>query len=292
MVDERSRVHMPFLRVLEQLRFGVWFCTPDAYDSMRQVVDIAVERAKNGGDIEIPIPKMEGRQISILDLNPRTPMTVDKQGIAHINVHGILGRNIAPLEKVCGRTDYADIDNEVKAANNEAKAALFNFDTPGGAAMGIDQTAKLMARMTIPTAGYTETMAASGGIYLGAGLGRFFNASGAVMGSVGAVLPWEDTSQVKALEGRKIELFTSEGATLKGIRPDVPLSAEQREWLKDFTNRQGAMFRTHLTDYRAVDDEVFKAGLFFGGDAVKVGLADEIGGRDAAVEYLLTQINK
>jgi ClpP class serine protease len=283
---------MPFLRVLEQVRFGVWFCTPDAYDSIRQVVDVAIERARNGGDIEIPVPKMEGRAVSIMDLNPRAPMVIDKRGIAHINVHGILGRNIAPLEKMCGRTDYAEIDNEVKVANQEAKAALFDFDTPGGAAMGIDQTAKLMGSMTIPTAGFTETMMASGGVYLAAGLGRLFNASGGVMGSVGAVLPWEDTSQAQTLKGRKVELFTSEGATLKGIRPDVPLSPEQREWLQDFTNAQGAMFRTHLTDYRAVDAEVFKAGLFFGGDAVRVGLADEVGGRDAALEYLLTQINK
>jgi ClpP class serine protease len=292
MVDERVRVHMPFLRVLEQLRFGVWFCTPDAYDSMCQVVNIATERVKNGGDIEIPVPKMEGKPVSIFDINPRQPMLIDKQGIAHINVHGILGRNIAPLEKVCGRTDYADIENEMKVANADARAALFNFDTPGGAAMGIDQTAKLMANMSIPTAGYTETMLASGGVYLAAGLGRIFNASGGVMGSVGAVLPWEDTSQMQALKGRKVELFVSKDATLKGIRPDVSLSEEQRAWLQDFTNAQGAMFRTHLTDYRAVEDEVFKAGLFFGKDAVRVGLADEVGGRDAALEYLLTQANK
>lgn len=275
---------MPFLRILQQVHAMPWFSTPAAYRAVSELVRICSERASSG----TPDPLNVG--IDLRDLQERRPMTIDQNGIAHIHVLGVLGRGLAPIEKSCGRTDYEDIDREIDMASNRARAYMFDFDTPGGAAVGLDQTAEHIANISVPKAGACENEIASAGYFLGAGLDKLFLGSGAMAGCIGTILPWVDSSKSQQILGYKATPFVNEGASFKGIRQDVPLNEEQSAYLQDMVNRMGERFHQHILNYRTPDEEVWKAGVYIGQDAVDLGLADGLGGRAAAMEYLLTAL--
>lgn len=276
---------MPFDRVLERVRFSPWYCTTGAYAAIATIVDACIKRWEVGAELA---PKMEG--FSLHDMQSRKPMTIDNNGIAQIHVFGTMGRNLSPIENMCGKTDYAQLEKECAEACSRARGALFEFDTPGGSALGVDQTAKKMAAMSIPTGGFTETLCASAGMYLAAGLGKMHAASGSVIGSIGTVMPWVDTSKMMALVGAKPMVFVNEGAEFKGMRPEIPLTDEQIQHMQDFVNALGSKFQEHITNNRRVDPEVFKAGAYVADQGIDMGLADEVGGRDEALSSLLTKL--
>lgn len=277
---------MPFERILSAVRYSPWFLIPGAYTAMVDLVDLCVARAKTGAEnLE---PKLEG--FSLRDMQSRKPMQIDRNGVANIHVFGTMGRNLSPLEKVCGRTDYADLEKEIGMAQAQARAARFEFDTPGGSALGTSQLAKMIGNMTIPKAGFTESLCASAGMYLAAGLDRFYAEDSSMIGSIGTLLPWVDTTKMQSLMGVRTEVFTNAGADLKGMRGDIPLSEEQRAHLQTLVDDLGKQFQAHIADYRAVDEEVFRAGSYLAPRGVELGLADGLGGAAAADEYLLTTL--
>lgn len=278
---------MPFERILERVKFSPWFCTLGAYASVVAVTDAVLDRTRTGGNID---PRGEG--FSLSDMQSRKPMSIDRDGIASIHILGTLGRGLAPIEKMCGRTDYQELESETREASSKARAILYEFDSPGGSAIGVDQTAKIMANASVPTASYTESGMHSAAYYLGAGTNFISIGSGASMGSIGTVLPWQDLSSMVALQGRIPRTFTNAGADLKGISPEVPLTKSQEVYLQDLVDTLGGLFRSHIEDYRSPDEEVFRAGTFIGENAVRVGLADAVGGEAAARNHLLTVLSR
>lgn len=276
---------MPFERILTYTHYTPWFCTSSAYLGMRDFIDVCVKRAEAGGSLDF---KNEG--LALNDLQSRREMTIDQNGIAHVHVLGVLGRGLAPIEKICGRTDYADLEKELALAQRNARAVAIDFDTPGGSAISVDQTAKAIAALTIPKVASSESLVASAGYYLAAGCDRIFLGSGSMAGSIGTIMPWKDTSQQALDMGVQTKVFVNKGATLKGIRNDVPLTEDQEAYLQEMVNALGSAFRSHIEDHRTPDESVYQAGTYVGQQAVDCGLVDEIGGRVEAVQYLLTRL--
>jgi hypothetical protein len=110
------------------------------------------------------------------------------------------------------------------------------------------------------------------------------------VGSIGVILPWVDKSKVWEVEGLKYDPLINEGADLKAAGSGPSLTDVQKRYLQESVNYVGEKFQQFVNDHREVKPIVFRAGTYFGDQAVKIGLVDGVGSYDDAYKALLTRV--
>jgi ClpP class serine protease len=110
------------------------------------------------------------------------------------------------------------------------------------------------------------------------------------VGSIGVILPWIDKGKVWEVEGLKFDPFVNEGADLKGAGAGPTLTDTQKRYLQESVNYVGEKFQQFVNDNRKVKPVVFRAGTYFGDQAMEVGLIDGVGSYDNAYKVLLTRV--
>lgn len=270
---------MKFQRITQLIHHSPWFISAAGYKAMTDVFDTYTKAMASGTK-------------SFLDLsdfvNPRQDMMIDREGIAHIQITGVLGQRMSKIEKSCGNTGYEELSAEIAKVNaSNAIGAIFYNDSCGGSAIGVAKVAAEIAAMKIPTVGVCDSVCASANYYLAAGMDYLISTGDAINGSIGTILPWVDKSKLWELNGLRADPIINEGADLKDSLYDPAMSDEQREFLQKHVNDLASQFKQHVSDHRELDSEVWRAGFYVGSRAIELNLVDEIGGVDRAFEYLL-----
>ena len=255
-------------RILEQVYGRPWFSDVSTYKSVDQVV----QRKLNDPQAQLDLSKLgvSRKEFSEPDVN----------GIAAIDIYGVTGKRLGSLEKACGACDYNDLETEIGLAlKSGAKALLFTVDSGGGAAIGCTEVANLIANLPIPTAAFVDNVCASAAYYMASGADYIVCTSSALIGSIGVIVPWVDSSELFSLAGLKFEPITNEGADLKAAGHGPSLTDEQREHLQELVNDRAREFQEFVAANRpkSLDPEVWRAGAYIGSRAVSLGLADRIG---------------
>jgi len=199
---------MRFQRIIEAVYYQPWFITPEGYQAVRRIVDrrvFGIGAEVQGG-------------IDVKDfVNPRGDLQIDQNGIAHISITGILGKNLAPIEKSSGNTGYDQIQGELLAAKNQrARAVMFLIDSPGGAMAGNDETAQAISDLGLPTVAFIDTLGASAAYNLAASCDFIVANMSATTGSIGCIIPWVDESAAWEDKGISWDPITNDEGDLKG----------------------------------------------------------------------------
>ena len=266
---------MRLQRIIEQMNYRPWFISAEGYASVRTVIEKAIDRRTQ-----------DGFNSMVADLvNPRPEMQIDDNGIATIHVQGVLGQHLTNVEKTCGNTGYEQVVEEAQIANEKADGAVFVIDSPGGMAVGAQEAASAISNMTIPTAAFTDSLSASAGYYLASGADYLVASPSAVVGSIGTILPWVDSSKQWDLQGIEFDPIINDGADLKDTMHGPSLASDQREFLQEHVNDLAAQFQDHVASHREVDDEVWRAGFYIGDRAVDMNLVDDVGSLELAHEF-------
>ena len=196
---------MKFQRIIEQLNYQPWFISAQGYKSVSDVFNTYKKAFESN------------KTKSFLNLsdfvNPREDMMIDRDGIAHIHITGVLGQKMSKIEKSCGNTGYEQLADEIKkVSESNAIGVIFYLDSPGGSAVGAHSVAKMIQGLEIPTVGYCDSLACSACYYLAAGMDYVISTPDAIIGSIGTILPWVDKSVMWELKGLSFEpclLYTS-----------------------------------------------------------------------------------
>jgi ClpP class serine protease len=265
-------------RILSILRGEPWLITPEAHRAIVQLVE----------------SKLAGEQM--LDLgdfvNQRQAATVDRDGIGHVYMEGALGRRLTGIEKSCGACDYADLTDELHAIATQSRAIMLHSDTPGGMASGNYEIAQIVANgLGVPVMAYVDGMMASAGYMIGAGADMIVASPSASVGSIGVLIPWVDEDQMWQALGMTWNPIVATGADLKDAGHGPNLTADQRQHLQESVDYLATQFRDHVTNNRAVDPEVFRAGSYRGERALELGLIDAIGTEEEARQLLISRLN-
>lgn len=265
---------MRFQRIYEAVNFQPWFISAPGYSSVRSLVEKAMQREKGDlGDIFADFVRL------------RPEMQFDNASkTATISIFGILGPHLSNIEKSCGNTSYEDIRSEIEQAKAMgAERINFVIDSPGGAVMGCDETAKAISALkdetSIITVAFTDTIMCSAAYYLASGCTAIVGTRSAMIGNIGVILPWVDSSGEWEMLGLKFEPFVNEEADLKSAMHGPSLTESQREFLQTRANTLGKMFLGHVEAQRGeyLDEEVWRAGWYGGDDALRLGLIDVVG---------------
>jgi signal peptide peptidase SppA len=254
-----------------------WLITPESH---RAIVDLVGR-------------KLSGEQMVGLSdfVTERPEMSIDRDGIAHVHMQGVLGRRLTNIEKTCGACDYADLSSELARAESQARAVMIHSDTPGGMASGNYEVAAMVEALSIPSMVYANGMMASAGYMIGVGADAIVASPSASVGSIGVLIPWVDEDQMWQALGVRYNPIVATGADLKDAGHGPSLTADQRQHLQESVDYLAAQFRDHVASNRSVDDEVYRAGSYRGEQALALGLVDALGTEEEARQLLLSRVN-
>src|SRR5215472_7708099 len=94
---------IPLVGLHYKLHHAAWYIRPDYFQSVKASFEKGDFRNQDDGDIE---------EFLTFFINQRPPLQIDSNGIAVVTIAGVLGNNLAPIEKLLGFTDYEDLADE------------------------------------------------------------------------------------------------------------------------------------------------------------------------------------
>ena len=209
-------------------------------------------------------------------------------GVGVIPVTGIIGKNLAPIEKLLGAADVDEIAAHVKefAANPNVHTLLFDLDTPGGTVTGVPELADLIGRQTKPTVAFTSSCACSAGYWIGSQAERFIATPSAAVGSIGAFIPFLDSSAALAAEGMFVDLIKAGKHKGAGF-PGTALNEEQRAHMQEKVNQLHSVFKASVRAKRQYVRESDMEGQdFYGREAAEKRLVTGLASREELLSGL------
>jgi len=216
---------------------------------------------------------------------------IDRPGASKVGVlvaAGPIIDGVAPRGTIGGDSLAALIDQA--ADDDQIKALVLRVDSPGGSMFAsevvFDRLAKLQQKGK-PIVVSMSTVAASGGYYISMLADQIWASETTITGSigVGALVP---TFQ-RSLDGIGIRIDGFGTTQLSGqFRPDRELGEQAREYLQLSVDEAYRIFVSKVADAREMSfdraDNLAQGRVWIGSDALSIGLIDEIGGLDDAIE--------
>lgn len=229
------------------------------------------ERAEQGIDISFFVNKRKEAKL--------------ENGIGHVHIYGALLPDAAPIDRKLGNTDYKDIVNDVNSMINQgAKAILLEINSGGGAVLGCVEAAEFIQNLSVPVVTHVDGDCASAAYKIASGSTYIVATKSSINGNIGAISVHLDSSAIKERMGLRYVTFVNEGAIYKSTGHTDTLSQEQAEYLQARINKAGEDFQNHVRANRSPSEEVFTAAWYTGQEAVDVGLVDEIGSLETAIQ--------
>jgi len=158
---------------------------------------------------------------------------------------------------------------------------VIRLQTPGGEASQLFDLSDRMAGMrgSKTLIAMVDDYAYSGGYGIAAACSEIWVTRTGGVGSVGVVIGHKDVSEQNAQKGVRWT-YVHSGAMKVAGNPNEPLSEEARAFMQAESDRIYDLFAGSVAAYRGMDLEAVKAteaGLFFGQQAIDIGLADHVG---------------
>ncbi|WP_420104143.1 S49 family peptidase [Bosea sp. (in: a-proteobacteria)] len=240
-----------------------------------------------GGAAPIPQPtagEIAGRLDRRLQSQSRAAYPV-VDGVAVIEVEGILVHKGSWIGMDCGETSYEGLRTQIERARRDpsVKAVAVEVDSPGGAVSGVFETAAALARLSAekPTMAILTATACSAAYLLASQARRIVMPEFGFAGSIGAVVMHVDFSQALTEAGVKVTLIASGEHKVDG-NPFEPLAQDVVDRLKaDLDQVRGsfaeAVARGRGKSLTAKAALATEARVYSGREAVSLGLADALG---------------
>ncbi|WP_428564093.1 MAG: signal peptide peptidase SppA [Solidesulfovibrio sp. DCME] len=175
--------------------------------------------------------------------------------------------------------------------DDSVKGVVLRINSPGGA-FGPSQeiymaVKKLEARK--PVIASFSAVAASGGYYAACPAERIFSNPGTITGSIGVMTQLANVADLMQKLGVSFESLTT-GKLKDAGSPFRPLSAEQRAYLENLIKDLNKQFSGDVAKERKLTPDAIAAiadgRAMTGARAMELGLVDELGGQEDAVDYL------
>ena len=228
--------------------------------------------------IEAPAPAVMNGDGRRRDANLVTP-----EGIAVIPVFGTLVKRAGAIDAASGLTSYGHLEDRIMDAATDpaVRAVLLDIDSSGGEAAGVFDLADLVyeARSLKPVWAVADEEAFSGAYAIASAAERLIVPRTGGLGAIGVVAVHVDRSARDAMEGFRTTTVYA-GARKNDLNPHETLKDDARQTLQTEVDRVYRLFVDTVARNRGLTADAVRATearLFFGEDAVRAGLADEVG---------------
>jgi protease-4 len=179
-------------------------------------------------------------------------------------------------------------------AEPNVKGFVLDIDSPGGSVDGLDNFANIIYGLQKPTAAYANGLMASAALYTGVATDRVFASNNtAMVGSIGTMMSYIDSRGYQEKNGIKRVAIYAPQSTDKNAESNA-LDAGNTElvkqnWLKPYA--QQFIDFVQKARPQTVSQPVFTGKIFMANDAITVGLVDEIGTLQDAIDFVRSGSN-
>lgn len=232
--------------------------------------------------------------LALFQLMSKKPEVSDKPAIAMIHAEGVIIDGEAE-DSLFGGGENVGGDNLRKAfrmaiKDDNVKAIVLRIDSPGGSALASEvmwQAARHAAESK-PLIVSVGGMAASGGYYLASAGDYIFADSSAIVGSIGVVGGKFVLKDLFAKVGLTTEEFTR-GRNADLFSSNQPFTERQRRMVTNWMRETYEQFTERVMTNRAGKikdiDAVARGRIFIAKQAKDLGMVDELGGIEDAIQY-------
>lgn len=259
---------------------------------------LLMSRTKMETILGVLIPRFQGGSLPVNQTPSDGESVVTQQGIVIIPIFGTLVQRTTGLEAQSGLTSYATIGQQIDTALNDpnVKGIVLDIDSPGGEANGVFDLAQRIfaARKVKPIYAVADEEAFSAAYAIAAAASKIFVPRTGGVGSIGVIAVHLDQSVADEQDGLQYTAVYA-GARKNDLSPHEPLSDPARELLQAEVDRVCGFFINDVAQMRGMTPDAVKAteaALYFGQDAVKAGLADQIGTLNDALGAMAKSLNR
>ena len=249
--------------------------------------DHALRDVMQGGKIKLP-------RIDIDDPEDSAPassgpsrhdriMEMPSLDTAVIYIDGVIDKHVALFDLQCyGGVDLDDVDAALEQVRKDdaIQNVLLVFNSPGGSVIGVPETAAKVAALaqTKNVKAFSDSICCSGAYYIASQASEFFVSPSTYIGSIGVISPpIIDISRALAKNG--ITTTTIKSGKYKDTGSMFrPITDDEIAMLQTRCDKIYGMFVDAIRSGRGqgVSDETMQGQVFFGDEAIDVGLADAV----------------
>lgn len=268
----------PCDRVISAITRQPWAITPDG---LELVLGIAQRQISDHQSVlATPAERRESGKVQVRD------------GVAVISLMGPIFPRANIFMEISGATSIETLAlrfGEALAAE-DVQAIVLHIDSPGGQTTGVHEFAGQIfaARGTKPVVAYVSGVGASAAYWIASAAERVVVDATAMLGSIGVVAAWTDDKESRKSKGlRDYEIVSSQSPNK---RLD-PTSEEGRSALQRLLDATADIFIADVARHRGkrpatVAEQFGQGGVMLAAEAVKVGMADEVGSLENVIAAL------
>lgn len=274
----------------------------EAIADLRERSESQIDGLPNDAQIIMRGPAPDASRFvgSSSDTDPTTgrssslPYRRTSQGVAIISILGGLANRGTSLQGgSMSRQSYEGIKFQLAHAGGDPKttSVVLDLQSPGGEAIGAFEAADAVRALASkkPVIAVVNGMAASAAYAIASAASKIVTTPTGLSGSVGVVMVHADYSRALDREGVKPTMIFAGQHKVDG-NPFEPLSDTVRSDLQAEVNQFYEMFVATVAKGRpGMSSKAIReteARTFMGADAVRVGLADEVGSFETAIAEL------
>ncbi|WP_265017129.1 S49 family peptidase [Wolbachia endosymbiont (group B) of Endotricha flammealis] len=221
-----------------------------------------------------------GKQPIFKNIKHAVNQNIEKTAV--IAIHGILTKKPGAFDVFLGMTSYEQIEEQITQAlaDSSIETIILEIDSPGGEVNGVFDLADFIysARGKKRIIGIANDDAYSAAYAIASSAEKVFVSRTSGVGSIGVIASHIDQSGFDEKQGIKYTTVFA-GSRKNDLNPHEPITSESLENLKSEVNRLYGMLVELIARNRNLSVEAIKnteAGLYFGKNAVEIGLADRI----------------
>ena len=215
---------------------------------------------------------------------------VTDKGVAVLPIEGVIGRKFSMFLNSSGVVSIDVLDEMLRecAARSDVRAVVLQFDSPGGSAAGVEDTAAEIAALNAkkPCIAFADGQCCSAAYWMASQCCAIYGIRSADVGSVGVYMALLDESRAYEMDGYKTELFKAGKLKAMGV-PGTSLNDEQRAFLQARVDGLYAKFVANVRGGRAgrtIPDEALQGQSHDAEAAVRNGLMDSVTTRQQAID--------
>jgi len=180
--------------------------------------------------------------------------------------------------------------------DDSVKAIVFRIESPGGGVSPSQELYREIQRTAEkkPVVASMGSVAASGGYYIASGVQKIYANPGTITGSIGVIAQFTNFEELFKKIGFRMEVVKS-GAFKDVGNPGRAMTPEEREYLQKLLDSVHQQFIRDVARGRRMPEEkvreIADGRIFTGEQAKEMGLVDELGGLNDAVDAAAKMAN-
>lgn len=237
-------------------------------------------------DLQGELASIDFKALSRYDDDDNEAAYTVENGVATIDVRGLLVPETSSDYRSWGVTGYANLADYIQQANDDytVTSIVLDIDSGGGYVAGLDGITESIYQSAKPIETFVSGDMYSAAYWLGASTSKVTASKQSGIGSIGVYVVHTEESGWLERYGEKVSLFRS-GKWKAAFNSFMPLTDDEKTRLQEGVDESASVFFNHVAAQRNIDAKTVKnweGDCFTAVKAKELGLIDAIADSVAA----------